>query len=182
LSASVAVLDVNPDTLKYVDDIYTGRVSTLYSDPHTVAEWVKRADLVIGAVLVAGARAPRLVTEEMVRSMEHGSVIVDVAIDQGGCIETAKPTTHDHPTHTVHGVIHYGVTNMPGAVAHTSTFALANATIAWGKRIADKGIVAAATDDRSLQKGLNTYQGVVTHKAVASSLGLDYVPFTSLKR
>ena len=144
LGALVNILDINPDTLAYVDDIYQGRVNTLYSDPVSIEESVSRADVVIGAVLVPGARAPRLVTETMIKKMEPGSVIVDVAVDQGGCIETCHPTTHDDPTFTVHGVVHYCVANMPGAVAHTSTFALNNATLAYGVKIADQGIVAAA--------------------------------------
>ena len=138
LGAQVTVLDVNVNTLAYLDDIYQGRVNTLYSDPLSIEESVQRADVVIGAVLVTGARAPRLVTEELIKKMEPGSVIVDVAVDQGGCIETCRPTTHDDPTYSVHGVIHYCVANMPGAVARTSTFALNNATLAYGVKIADR--------------------------------------------
>jgi alanine dehydrogenase len=180
LGALVNILDINPDTLAYVDDIYQGRVNTLYSDPVSIEESVSRADVVIGAVLVAGARAPKLVTEAMIKKMEPGSVIVDVAVDQGGCIETCHPTTHDDPTFTVHGVIHYCVANMPGAVAHTSTFALNNATLAYGVRIADQGIVAAANRDKALARGLNTYQGKVTHQAVATAVGTEFVPFSAL--
>jgi alanine dehydrogenase len=176
LGALVNVLDINPDTLNYLDDVYQGRINTLYSDPVTIEDSVTRADLVIGAVLVAGARAPRLVTEEMIRKMQPGSVVVDVAIDQGGCIETAKPTTHDKPTFALHDVIHYGVTNMPGAVAQTSTFALANATIRYAQKLADGGL-GALDYDRALAKGLNTFQGKVTHKAVAQSLGLPFAPY-----
>ncbi|HJZ83662.1 MAG TPA: alanine dehydrogenase [Polyangia bacterium] len=179
LGALVNVLDINPDTLSYLDDVYQGRINTLYSDPHTIEDSVSRADLVIGAVLVAGARAPRLVTEAMVKRMEPGSVIVDVAIDQGGCIETARPTTHDNPTYVVHGVVHYGVTNMPGAVAHTSTFALANATIRYALKIADAGLMPAALSEPALGRGINTLAGKCTHKAVAASLGLPYVPLQS---
>jgi alanine dehydrogenase len=181
LGALVNILDINPDTLTYIDDIYQGRVNTLYSDPLSIEESVARADVVVGAVLVAGAKAPRLVTEDMIRKMEPGSVIVDVAVDQGGCIETCHPTTHDDPTFTVHGVIHYCVANMPGAVARTSTFALNNATLAYGVRIADQGIVAAAANDRALAKGINTYRGKVTHKAVAQAVNADFVPFASLQ-
>jgi alanine dehydrogenase len=180
LGALVNVLDVNPDTLNYLDDVYQGRINTLYSDPHTIEDSVSRADLIIGAVLVAGARAPRLVTEEMVRRMEPGTVVVDVAIDQGGCIETAKPTTHDNPTFTVHGVVHYGVTNMPGAVPRTSTFALANATIRYALRIADRGVLGAAEGDPALGRGINTFRGHCTHKAVARSLELKHVAFQSV--
>ncbi len=179
LGALVNILDVNPDTLAYVDDIYQGRVNTLYSDPLSIEESVTRADVVIGAVLIAGAKAPRLVTEAMIKKMEPGSVIVDVAVDQGGCIETCHPTTHDDPTFTVHGVIHYCVANMPGAVAHTSTFALNNATLAYGVKIADMGIAAAAADNPAIAKGINTFQGKVTHRAVAAAVGTDYVPFKS---
>jgi len=174
------ILDINPDTLSYIDDIYQGRVNTLYSDPVSIEDSVTRADVVVGAVLVAGAKAPRLVTEEMIKKMEPGSVIVDVAVDQGGCIETCHPTTHDDPTFTVHGVIHYCVANMPGAVARTSTFALNNATLSYGVRIADQGVVAAASADRALAKGINTYKGKVTHKAVAAAVNTDFVPFASL--
>jgi len=180
LGALVNILDINVDTLAYVDDIYQGRVNTLYSDPLSIEESVMRADVVVGAVLIAGARAPRLVTEELIKKMEPGSVIVDVAVDQGGCIETCHPTTHDDPTFTVHGVIHYCVANMPGAVARTSTYALNNATLAYGVKIADQGIVAAAAADRHLAKGINTYKGKVTHKAVATAVNTDFVPFTSL--
>ena len=175
LGALVNILDINPDTLAYVDDIYQGRVNTLYSDPVSIEESVSRADVVIGAVLVAGARAPRLVTEAMIKKMEQGSVIVDVAVDQGGCIETCHPTTHDDPTFTVHGVIHYCVANMPGAVAQTSTFALTNATIAYGLRLADQG-VEAVKRDRALALGVNTYNGFCTYKAVAEAHEFEYTP------
>ncbi|HZS42541.1 MAG TPA: alanine dehydrogenase [Polyangia bacterium] len=178
LGALVNILDINPDTLAYVDDIYQGRVNTLYSDPVSIEESVSRADVVIGAVLVPGAKAPRLVTEAMIKKMEPGSVIVDVAVDQGGCIETCHPTTHDDPTFTVHGVIHYCVANMPGAVAHTSTFALNNATLAFGVKIADMGIHGAAAANPAIMRGVNTYQGKVTHRAVASAVGTDFVPFS----
>jgi alanine dehydrogenase len=177
LGALVNVLDINPDTLAYVDDIYQGRVNTLYSDPVSVEESVARADVVIGAVLIAGARAPKLVTEAMVRRMEPGSVIVDVAVDQGGCIETCHPTTHDDPVYVVDGVIHYCVANMPGAVAQTSTFALNNATLAYGVKIADLGIEKAAAATPAIARGVNTYRGRVTHKAVAHALGADYAAF-----
>jgi alanine dehydrogenase len=136
--------------------------------------------VVVGAVLVAGARAPRLVTEAMIKRMEPGSVVVDVAVDQGGCIETCHPTTHDDPTFTVHGVVHYCVANMPGAVARTSTFALNNATLAYGVRIADLGIAKAAMGDPILARGVNSYRGKITHKAVAQALGLDYAPLDKM--
>lgn len=181
LGADVSVLDVNQRTLEYLDDIYQGRVHTLYSDADTVRRVVADADLVVGAVLVAGAKAPRLVTSEMVARMEPGSVIVDVAVDQGGCIETADhPTTHDAPTYTVHDVIHYAVANMPGAVARTSTFALNNATLRFGLAVADQGLVAATQADRVLARGLNTYRGHVTHRAVAEAVHLPFKPFAEL--
>jgi alanine dehydrogenase len=131
-------------------------------------------------VLIPGARAPRLVTEAMIKKMETGSVIIDVAVDQGGCIETCHPTTHDDPVYAVHGVIHYCVANMPGAVAQTSTFALNNATISYGAKIADQGLEAAVQNDRALARGVNTCRGKVTHKAVAHAVGAEYAPLTSL--
>jgi alanine dehydrogenase len=179
LGALVNILDINPDTLAYVDDIYQGRVNTLYSDPVSIEESVIRADVVIGAVLVPGARAPRLVTEAMIKKMEPGSVVVDVAVDQGGCIETCHPTTHDDPTFTVHGVIHYCVANMPGAVAQSSTYALNNATLAFGVKIADLGIAKAAAQNPPIARGINTFQGKITHRAVAAAVGVDFVPFAS---
>jgi alanine dehydrogenase len=180
LGAQVIVLDINTDTLAYIDDVYEGRINTLYSDPVSIEESVTSADVVVGAVLVAGARAPRLVTEAMIKRMEPGSVVVDVAVDQGGCIETCHPTTHDDPTFTVHGVIHYCVANMPGAVARTSTFALNNATLAYGVRIADLGIVKATMGDPALARGVNSYRGKITHKAVAQAVGLDYTPLDKM--
>ena len=172
LGAQVTVLDINTDTLSYLDDVYEGRISTMYSDPLTVQEACEQADLVVGAVLVAGARAPRLVTEAMVKVMEPGSVIVDVAIDQGGCVETIRPTTHEQPTYVVHDVVHYAVTNMPGAVPRTSTYALTNATTPYVREIARKGLEQAAADDPAIAKGINTYRGEVKHPAVAEALGL----------
>ena len=177
LGAMVNILDVNNYTLSYIDDIYQGRVNTLYSDPVSIEDSVVRADVVVGAVLVTGAKAPKLVTEDMIKRMEPGSVIVDVAVDQGGCIETCHPTTHDDPTFTIHGVVHYCVANMPGAVARTSTYALNNATLAYGVKIADAGIHKAAAADPAIARGVNTYKGKVTHKAVAAAVGSDYVPF-----
>src|SRR6478752_8955253 len=178
LGSLVNILDINVNTLAYVDDIYQGRVNTLYSDPLSIEESVQRADVVIGAVLVTGARAPRLVTEDLIKKMEPGSVIVDVAVDQGGCIETCRPTTHDDPTYTVHGVIHYCVANMPGAVARTSTYALNNATLPYGVKIADLGIEKAAKASPAILRGINTYKGKCTHQAVAQAVNLDYVPFS----
>jgi alanine dehydrogenase len=180
LGAQVTILDINPSTLAYLDDIYQGSIHTLYSDPHTIEETVRAADIVVGAVLVAGARAPRLVTEAMVAKMEPGSVIVDVAVDQGGCVETCRPTTHDNPTYTVHGVVHYAVANMPGAVARTSTFALCNATIPYVKAVADKGLVQAVRRDPALAKGVNTLKGSIPHPAVAQALSVESAPLENL--
>jgi alanine dehydrogenase len=177
LGAHVTVMDVNLKTLAYLDDIYEGRISTQYSDPLHIAQAVHEADLVIGAVLIAGARAPRLVTEEMIKQMEAGSVVVDVSIDQGGCIETARATTHDKPTYVLHDVIHYGVANMPGAVPRTSTYALTNATIPFVTRLADRGLEAAVMDQPWMVSGINTYKGEVPHPAVAEALGVPVAPF-----
>jgi len=180
LGAHVTVLEINPSVMTYLDDIYEGRIHTLYSDPHTVEETVRSADLVIGAVLVTGARAPRLVTERMVAEMEPGSVIVDVAVDQGGCVETCRPTTHDNPTYVVHGVVHYAVANMPGAVPRTSTFALCNATIGYARQLADHGLLKAARDDHALAMGINTFRGHCPHQAVAEALGVEHAPLEKL--
>ncbi|MFT3692458.1 MAG: alanine dehydrogenase [Kofleriaceae bacterium] len=177
LGANVTVLDVNLKTLAYLDDIYAGRISTQYSDPLSIEKACLESDLVIGAVLIAGARAPRLVTAKMVKEMEAGSVIVDVSIDQGGCIETARPTTHDNPTYLVDDVIHYGVANMPGAVPRTSTYALTNATIRYVQMLADLGLEKAVATTPYMVSGINTYKGSVPHAAVAEALGVQHVPF-----
>jgi alanine dehydrogenase len=178
LGAKVTVLDVNTAVLSYLDDIYEGRISTLYSDPISIEETVLQADLVIGAVLVAGARAPRLVTKAMVEKMEAGSVIVDVAVDQGGCVETCKPTTHKNPTYTIADVIHYCVANMPGAVPRTSTFALTNATLPYVRALANHGLEEAVKRDKALFMGINTYRGTVPHPAVAEALGVAHTPYS----
>ena len=176
MGASVAVLDVSLSRLGYLDDIFGSRIEPIYSDPAQIAKYVREADLVIGGVLIPGAKAPKLVSEKLISEMQEGSVVVDVAVDQGGCIETCKPTTHDNPTYTVHGVIHYCVANMPGAVAQTSTFALTNATIGFGLKLADLGVVDAVKRDRALALGMNTYGGHCTYKAVAEALDLEYTP------
>jgi alanine dehydrogenase len=175
--AQVTVLDINNETLSYLDDIYEGRISTMHSDPYSIEETVTQADLVVGAVLVAGARAPRLVTRAMVAKMEPGSVIVDVSVDQGGCVETCRPTTHDDPTYVIDGVVHYCVANMPGAVPRTSTYALTNATLKYVKALADKGLERAAVEDPAVARGLNTYLGTVPHAAVAEALGVEHTPW-----
>lgn len=180
MGAQVTVLDVQASTMGYLEDIFGGAVETLYSNPTNIEYAVQRADLVVGAVLVTGARAPKLVTEELIGRMEPGSVVVDVAVDQGGCIETCRPTTHDNPTYEVRGVVHYCVANMPGAVAQTSTWALTNTTMSYALKIADQGIAAAAKADRALLKGINTYGGHVTCEPVAQAHKLEYVPATKL--
>jgi alanine dehydrogenase len=178
--ARVTVLDKNVDRLRQLDLVYGNRISTLYSNAHAIEEAVLGADLVIGGVLVPGAAAPKLVTRDMISRMKQGAVVVDVAIDQGGCFETSHPTTHADPTFVVDGVIHYCVANMPGAVARTSTFALNNATIGHAVALATKGWRRALSDDAHLRNGLNVCQGKVTYQAVARDLGYDYVPAESL--
>ncbi|MBX3186018.1 MAG: alanine dehydrogenase [Labilithrix sp.] len=180
MGAQVTVLDVQASTMGYLEDIFGGAVETLYSNPINIETAVTRADLVVGGVLVAGARAPKLVTEDLISKMEKGSVVVDVAVDQGGCIETCRPTTHDNPTYEVHGVVHYCVANMPGAVPQTSTWALTNTTMSYGVKIAEMGIVAAAKADRALLKGINTYGGHVTYEPVAQAHKMEYVPAAKL--
>ncbi|MGN7469505.1 alanine dehydrogenase [Brevibacillus sp. SAFN-007a] len=176
LGANVTIIDVNADRLRQLDDLFQGRVQTLMSNSFNIANAVKKADLLVGAVLIPGARAPRLVTEEMVKAMTPGSVIVDVAIDQGGSIETIdRITTHDNPTYEKHGVIHYAVANMPGAVARTSTLALTNVTVPYAVQLANKGYAQAIRDNRALAKGVNVIDGQVTYKAVADAHNLPYV-------
>ncbi|MDQ3694988.1 MAG: alanine dehydrogenase [Chloroflexota bacterium] len=182
LGARVTIVDRNIDRLRYLDQVLTGRVSTLASNRRNIAEAVREADLVIGAVLIAGAKAPRLVTADMVATMRPGSVIVDVAIDQGGCIETARPTSHSDPIYFVDGVLHYCVTNMPGAVPRTSTLALSNATLHYALELADEGLAAAVVRDPAIASGVNVLNGEVTFEAVAEALGLRYTPLTEALR
>jgi alanine dehydrogenase len=175
LGANVTIIDVNADRLRQLDDLFQGRVQTLISNSFNIANAVKKADLLVGAVLIPGARAPRLVTEEMVKAMTPGSVIVDVAIDQGGSIETIdRITTHDKPTYEKHGVIHYAVANMPGAVARTSTLALTNVTVPYAVQLANKGYAQAIRENRALAKGVNVIDGKVAYKAVADAHNLPY--------
>ena len=177
LGADVTILDLNPERLRQLDDIFGNQITTLISNPYNIAHAVAESDLVIGAVLIPGAKAPKLVTEEMVKSMSAGSVIVDVAIDQGGIFETVDHiTTHDNPTYVKHGVVHYAVANMPGAVPQTSTLALTNVTVPYAVQIANKGAVQAILDNPALAKGVNTANGQITFKAVADDLGYTYVP------
>ncbi len=176
MGADVTILDLNVQRLRELDDVFGGRVKTVASNRYNVEAALAEADLVVGAVLVVGARAPRLVTRAMLGGMKRGSVLVDVAVDQGGCAETTRPTTHANPTYEVDGVVHYCVANMPAAVARTSTFALTNATLAYLRKLADKGYVKAMREDAALARGLNVWLGQCTHAAVARDLGLDYFP------
>jgi alanine dehydrogenase len=168
------VADIDLDRLRHLEEVMPANVTTLYSDAHALREKVRQADLVVGAVLVEGAKAPVLVTEAMVKTMKAGAVIVDVSVDQGGCIETTEPTTHSEPIRIHHGVVHYGVTNMPGAVGRTSTFALTNATLPYLLELADKGWERAARDNPAIRAGLNVVRGAVTNRAVAETFDLDY--------
>ncbi|MGE8202990.1 alanine dehydrogenase [Heyndrickxia sp. NPDC080065] len=176
LGADVTIIDLSPDRLRQLEDIFGTSVQTLMSNPYNIAEAVKDSDLVIGSVLIPGAKAPKLVTEEMVKSMQPGSVIVDVAIDQGGNFETSDQiTTHDNPTYEKHGVVHYTVANMPGAVPRTSTIALTNVTIPYAVQIASKGVAKAVNDNPAIKAGVNVANGHVTFEAVAHDLGYNYV-------
>ena len=179
LGANVYILDINLDRLRYLDDIMPPNVTTLYSDRHTILETIQRADLVIGAVLITGARAPRLVRRDDLDRMKPGSVIVDVAIDQGGCIETSRPTTHRQPTYVVEGVVHYCVTNMPGAVGRTSTYALCNVTLPYVLQLADNGWRTLAAANPGVAEGINIDAGRVTNRAVAATFGLPFSPWNT---
>lgn len=175
--ADVNILDINVDRLRYLEDIMPANVNTIYSDRHSIREQIARADLLIGAVLIEGARAPVLVSEQDLHFMKPGAVIIDVAIDQGGCVETARPTTHSDPTYIVHGVVHYCVTNMPGAVGRTSTYALCNVTFPYAFQIAQHGLHGAAAIDPGLANAVNMYDGHLTNKAVADTFGLPFEPY-----
>ena len=175
LGADVTIIDLSAERLRQLDDIFGNQVKTLMSNPYNIAEAVKESDLVIGAVLIPGAKAPKLVTEEMIQSMEPGSVVVDIAIDQGGIFETTdRITTHDNPTYEKHGVVHYAVANMPGAVPRTSTLALTNVTVPYAVQIANKGYKEACLGNTALLKGINTLDGYVTFEAVAEAHGVEY--------
>lgn len=181
MGADVTVIDLSPERLRELDDQFGTDIHTLVSNPYNIANAVKEADLVIGAVLIPGAKAPKLVTEEMIKSMTAGSVVVDIAIDQGGIFETSdRITTHDEPTYVKHGVVHYAVANMPGAVPRTATIALTNNTVPYAVQIANKGFAKACLDNEALAKGLNVLEGHVTYQAVADALGYDYVSAASL--
>ena len=172
--ANVGLLDINMDRLRYLDDVMPANVDVLFSDRHTIREQLERADLVVGAVLIPGAKAPRLVEEEDLKVMKPGSVIIDVAIDQGGCIATSRPTTHSEPTYIVNEVVHYCVTNMPGAVGRTSTFALCNVTLPWALQIGELGLLKAAETLSPIAHAINIHDGEVTNRAVAETFELSY--------
>lgn len=177
LGANVVIVERNADRMRYLDDIFQGRIRTLMSNPYNIAHAVQKADLLIGAVLIPGARAPKLVTEDMVKQMKKGAVIVDVAVDQGGSIETVdRTTTHDDPIYMKHDVLHYAVSNIPGAVPRTSTLALTNVTLPYALELANKGLWRAIQDHPPLKFGINTYDGRLTHQAVAVSLGYSFTP------
>ncbi len=180
MGASVSILDINLDRLRYLDDVMPKNVMTVKSNPQTVREAISKADLVVGAVLIAGAKAPHLVTRDMLKLMKPGSVIVDVAVDQGGCIETIKPTTHQDPTYVIDGVIHYGVANMPGAVPMTSTIGLTNATLPYALDIANKGYLKAIKESKEIALGVNIINGKVTYKGVSDAFNLPLVPLNQV--
>jgi alanine dehydrogenase len=176
LGAKVTVLDVSLERLRYLSDVMPANVTLIYSNRHTILEQISTADLVVGAVLIPGAIAPRLIRREDLKTMQPGAVIVDVAIDQGGCVETIKATTHENPTYVVDGIVHYGVANMPGGVPRTSTLALTNATFPYAKQLATKGWKQALKENDALKKGLNIVDGKVTYPAVAEAFGLPFTP------
>jgi alanine dehydrogenase len=178
MGADVTLIDISFERLRYLDDIFAGRVKTFMSHAEHIQERVTRADLVIGATLIPGARTPHIISRAMVQQMLPGAVLVDVSVDQGGCAETSHPTTHSAPTYIVENVVHYCVANMPGAVARTATFALANVTLPYALALANKGLPQALRDDPALALGLNVHQGQVTHPAVAAALALPYQPYT----
>jgi alanine dehydrogenase len=177
--ASVCVLDTNLERLRYLDDIMPHNVTTLFSDRHTILDQLAKADLVIGAVLIRGARTPRLVKREDLKSMKPGAVVVDVAVDQGGCFETTRPTSHADPTYVIDDVVHYAVTNMPGAVGRTSTYALCNATLPYALQIANHGLAGAAARNPEIVSAVNVHRRQVTNLAVAETFGIPYVPFST---
>ena len=177
--ADVVILDISVDRLRYLEDIMPPNVNTVFSDRHNIREQLRLADLVIGAVLVEGARAPRLVTRDDLKLMKPGAVIIDVAVDQGGCVETTRPTTHSNPTYVVDGIVHYCVTNMPGAVGRTSTYALCNVTLPYVLRLANLGLVAAISADAGLANAVNLHKGRVTNRPVAETFGLPFTAFVA---
>lgn len=179
MGARVIIMDLNHSRLQYLDDVFQGRMTTMSSNEANIRTYLKEADLLIGAVLIPGAKAPNLVTRDMLSFMKNGSVIVDVAVDQGGCVETIKATTHANPTYVVDGVVHYGVANMPGAVPNTSTFALVNQTVPYAMKLAEQGF-KALSHDPVLARGLNCYQGKLTYEAVANAFDLEFTPLAEV--
>ncbi|MEI8379463.1 MAG: alanine dehydrogenase [Planctomycetota bacterium] len=177
--ADVVILDISVDRLRYLEDIMPANVNTVFSDRHNIREQLRLADLVIGAVLVEGARAPRLVTRDDLKLMKPGAVIIDVAVDQGGCVETTRPTTHSNPTYVVDGIVHYCVTNMPGAVGRTSTYALCNVTLPYVLRLANQGLAGATNVDPGLANAVNMHKGRITYKPVADTFGLPFTTFVA---
>jgi alanine dehydrogenase len=182
MGAHVTIIDNNLDRLRELDDIFLSKISTLASSAYMIHDAISQADLIIGAVLVKGAAAPKLITRSMLKDVPNGAVVVDVAVDQGGCIETTHPTTHSNPTYYVEGVLHYCVANMPGAVPRTSTFALTNATLPYALKLSNKGFLHAIADDPGLKEGVNTFAGECTYEAVALDQGIPYVPLDDLIR
>lgn len=176
MGADVMCIDLSTKRLAEMDDLFENRITTLFSNSQNIEEAVLQSDLVIGAVLVAGSKAPKLVTREMIKKMENGSVVVDIAVDQGGCIETCRPTTHENPTFEVDGVVHYCVANMPGAVAKTSTFALTNVTLKYARMLANLGVDKAIIQDAPFKKGVNIYKGQLVYEQIAKDLDLIYTP------
>ncbi len=176
LGADVTIMDISLPRLRYLDDVMPANVKTMMSSEYNVRNEIKDADLIIGSVLIPGAKAPKLITKDMLKTMKKGAVIVDVAVDQGGCAETCKPTTHNDPVFVVDGVVHYCVANMPGAVPFTSTIALTNATLPYAVQLANKGWKKACKDSEELKKGLNIVEGKVVYKAVAEAYDLPYTP------
>jgi alanine dehydrogenase len=180
MGAHVTIIDNNLDRLRELDDIFLSKISTLASSAYMIHDAISEADLIVGAVLVKGAAAPKLITRSMLKDVPNGAVIVDVAVDQGGCIETTHPTTHSNPTYYVEGVLHYCVANMPGAVPRTSTFALTNATLPYALKLANKGFLQAIASDPGLKEGVNTFAGECTYEAVAADQGIRYTPLDQL--
>lgn len=176
LGANVTIVDVNLNRLRYLEDVLPANADTVMSNEYNIRQLIRQSDLIIGAVLIPGAKAPHLITRDMLQLMRKGTVLVDVAVDQGGCIETCKPTTHENPIYEIDGIVHYCVANMPGAVPYTSTLALTNATLPYAIQLANKGWQKACNDNEDLKKGLNVVTGKIVYKAVADAWGLDYTP------
>jgi alanine dehydrogenase len=180
LGAKVYILDIDLDRLRYLSDVMPSNCITLMSSPAAIRDVLPKADVVVGAVLVPGSKTPTLITRDMLKTMKKGSVLVDVSIDQGGCFETSKETTHADPTYTIDGIVHYAVSNMPGALPRTSTLALNNATLPYAVEVANKGWKKAMKENSEIKRGANVVKGQVTYKGVAEAFGLDYVPIDKL--